>query len=373
MRKNPLRYLKRKLLQKHMMVILGITLLGIGIIYLFDDVFNGLVIDFIRLFSAEGVYTTFRNLYTIVLPATIIGTGFIVIYYLCKDLAGYMRILMEGMDDVMQKGRSKINFPSEMQKSEELILQITQEYQNYLAQAREDEEKKKDLVYLLAQDIKLPLSNILMHLEFLDKEKRISQDIRKDYIVKVLYQSMDLEDMINEFFDITRFNLQYAKWSPEHMLLDRMMEQVIDEYYPFMEEKQMQVKLDTLSQQKLYADNDKIARVMRDLLRNLVQLGKEKSQIQIRIRQEEDIYRVVMQAEAAHLSAHQITHIFHNYYRLKGVQGSEKQSHVLGLGIAKQIMDMQQGELRASSIGDVLTFYVTIPITTEHIKKEEQE
>ena len=31
MRKNPLRYLKRKLLQKYMMVILGITLLGIGI------------------------------------------------------------------------------------------------------------------------------------------------------------------------------------------------------------------------------------------------------------------------------------------------------------------------------------------------------
>ena len=92
MRKNPLRYLKRKLLQKYMMVILGITLLGIGIIYLFDDVFNGLVIDFIRLFSAEGVYTTFRNLYAIVLPATIIGTGFIVIYYLCKDPVSYTHL-----------------------------------------------------------------------------------------------------------------------------------------------------------------------------------------------------------------------------------------------------------------------------------------
>ena len=26
--------------------------------------------------------------------------------------------------------------------------------------------------------------------------------------------------MINEFFDITRFNLQYAKWNPETMYLD---------------------------------------------------------------------------------------------------------------------------------------------------------
>ena len=103
------------------------------------------------------------------------------------------------------------------------IRDRSDDYQNYLKAAAQDEEKKKDLIYLLAQDIKMPLSNILMYLEFLHKETRISPEIQKDFVIQVLHKSLDLEDMINEFFDITRFNLQYAKWNPEHMYLDRKM------------------------------------------------------------------------------------------------------------------------------------------------------
>lgn len=373
MKKNYLRELKRKLFLKYFLVVAGITLGGIGTIYLFDDVLNGVVIDFIKLFDVSGdPFETFRKLYSIILPAIIVGAGFILIYYLCKDLVKYMRILMDGMDDIMHKERVRVNFPNEMKQTEILVLQIADEYQNYLASAREDEERKKDLIYLLAQDIKMPLSNILMYLEFLDSEKRISPEIKKDYIVKVLHKSMDLEDMINEFFDITRFNLRYAKWNPDQMLLDRMMEQVIDEFYPYIEEKGMDVELQSAPHLELYADNDKIARVMRDLLRNLIELGCANSKIRILITHDKDAYEVVMSAHAYHLSAYQIAHIFHNYYRLEDMHGNDS-SHVLGLGIAKQIVDMQKGSLRASSISDTLTFYVTLPVTVRSEKHDEQE
>ena len=370
MKKNYLRELKRKLFLKYFIVIAGITLGGIVTIYIFDDVLNGVVIDFIKLFDVSGdPFETFRKLYSFVLPAFIVGVGFILIYYLCKDMTKYMRILMDGMDDVMQKERVKISFPSEMKQTEEMVLQIADEYQNYLSSAQEDEDKKKDLIYLLAQDIKLPLTNILMYLEFLDQEKRISPEIKKDYIVKVLHKSLDLEDMINEFFDITRFNLQYAKWNPDQMLLDRMMEQVIDEFYPTLEEKGMRVELQCASHLELYADNDKVARVMRDLLRNMIELGKRKSDIHVIITNEHDAYHIRMSVSSYHLSAYQIAHIFHNYYRLEDMHGNDK-SHVLGLGIAKQIVDMQKGSLRASSIADTLSFYITLPIEQ---KDEAQE
>lgn len=361
MRKNYLREVKRKLFLKYSLVVAGITLGGISAIYIFDKVLNGVVVDFIHLFDVSGdPFEAVRKLYSVILPAVIVAAGFIIIYYLCKDLVKYMRILMDGMDDVMRKDRVKINFPAEMKKTEEIVLQIADEYQIYVSSAQEDEEKKKDLIYLLAQDIKMPLSNILMYLEFLNEEKRITPDIKRDYIVKVLHKSMNLEDMINEFFDITRFNLQYAKWNPDTMYLDRMLEQVVDEYYPYFEEKMMNVDLQSPKHLELYADNDKIARVMRDLLRNLIQLGKSESTIKIVVEQHESAYDVVMHCDSYHLSAYQIAHIFHNYYRLEDMHGNDK-SHVLGLGIANQIIDMQKGSLRASSISDELSFYISIP------------
>ena len=59
------------------------------------------------------------------------------------------------------------------------------------------------------------------------------------------------------------------------MYLDRMMEQVVDEYYMLMEAKQMEVSIESGSGLALFADNEKIARVMRDLLRNLKSWGRE--------------------------------------------------------------------------------------------------
>ena len=313
-----LKALRRRLFIKYACIIIGITLGTITLIYLFDDVLNGVVIDFIRLFMETGdPFAMFRKIYMIVLPLLIVAAIILMIYFLCRDLVNYMRILMRGME-------------------------------------------KKDLIYLLAQDIKMPLSNILMYLEFLHKETRISPEIQKDFVIQVLHKSLDLEDMINEFFDITRFNLQYAKWNPEHMYLDRMMEQVVDEYYMLMEAKQMEVSIESGSGLALFADNEKIARVMRDLLRNLVELGRVKATIHIRMQEFDERYEVLMEVESRHLSAYQIAHIFHNYYRLEDVHG-EGNLHVLGLGIARQIMDMQKGTLRASSIDKLLSFTVQIP------------
>ena len=41
----------------------------------------------------------------------------------------------------------------------------------------------------------------------------------------------------------------------------------------------------------------------------------------------------------------------------------------LGLGVAKAIMDMHKGFVRASSIGEHIRFYVVLPVTEESKKK----
>lgn len=365
MKKRYLFTLGRRLFVKYLMIMVALCVGGAMILYIFNNVLNGVIIDFIRLLSWNGEpsdpFDTFKRLFAIFLPTVVTFTGFLLVYLLCKDLTHYMRILLEGIDDVMVKERERIRFPQEMKSTQDLLLKLSDEYQRYQKAATEDEERKKDLIYLLAQDIKMPLSNILMYLDFLCKEKRISPEIRKEFLLQVLYKSLDLEDMINEFFDITRFNLQYAKWNPETMYLDRMMEQVVDESYELMEEKNVQVALRYPHQLPLFADSDKIARVMRDLIRNMIMLANDHSKLIIQMNQHETYYHVVLHINAPHLSAYQIAHIFHNYYRLEDMHGKNKQ-HVLGLGVARQIMDMHKGSLRAASIGDELSFYIDIPL-----------
>lgn len=360
MKKKYLNPVKWKVFTRYILILGIFVLLGLGMVFLFDKVLNGFIIDILQLFD-NNPFETFSKLFKIFLPFVVACFCFVLIYFLCKDLVLSMRTLMDGMDDVMRKERSKITFPKEMAKAEEALMKVVDEYQNYLLSAKIDEEKKKDLIYLLAQDIRMPLAKILMYLDLLEHEQRISSEVKMDYIVHVLDDSLLLEDMMNEFFDITRFNLQYAKWTPEEMFMDRMMEQVIDECYYMAEEKSMQIRLVQDSHLSLYADSAKIARVIRDLLNTMIALGKEGETIDISQRQRKDDFLIHMQVDSQHFHGDQIAHMFHNFYRLEEINGSNK-GHVMGLGIAKQIVDMQKGSIRAESIGERFSFYVRIPI-----------
>ena len=221
------RQMKGKLFLRYVLIMLIFVLLGLFIVYMFDDVLNGLIIDVLQLINGNP-FETFSKLFKVFLPFIVACFCFILVYFLCKDLTYSMRTLMDGMDDIMRKQRNKVVFPKEMRKAQGALMKVVDEYQAYLKSAKDDEEKKKDLIYLLAQDIRMPLAKIMMYLDFLESEQRISSEVKMDYIVHVLDESLLLEDMMNEFFDITRFNLQYAKWTPEEMFMDRMMEQVID-------------------------------------------------------------------------------------------------------------------------------------------------
>ena len=74
-------------------------------------------------------------------------------------------------------------------------------------QKRGKNEKKKDeLIVYLAHDIKTPLTVVIGYLSLLDEIEDMPLEQRKKYIELALNKSYRLEELINELFDIARFN-----------------------------------------------------------------------------------------------------------------------------------------------------------------------
>ena len=79
----------------------------------------------------------------------------------------------------------------------------------------------------LAHDLKTPLSSVIGYLTLLrDDEQQIPQELRNKYLSISLDKAEQLEDLINEFFEITRFNLSNITLKYSDINLTRLLEQL---------------------------------------------------------------------------------------------------------------------------------------------------
>ena len=356
--KQPFNEIQNRLLFKYIKIVGAVSLSGAILLYILNNVLKGFIVDFFRvLFIDADPFTIIRSFFSFALPLMIIVTSFMLVYFLVRDYMDVLKMFLDGVDAVYEQQRATLHVEKQYQTIADAIMDSATEYRQSELSAQEDEMKKKDLIYLLTQDIRLPLSSIIMYIELLQKEKQISPSTRRDFMQTILLKSMDLEDMINEFFDITRFNLRYSKWQSETFSLTFLVEQVIEEFAYLYEEKGMDIHFDYDDGATIRADNEKIYRVIRDLLRNICVIGYEGSMIKMVLKNDGDYYHLSMMVDAVHLNGESVANLFKNYYHLKEIKVNGR-SHVLGLGIVKSIMEVAKGSLFASSIGETLKFDV---------------
>lgn len=105
---------------------------------------------------------------------------------------------------------------------------------------KEAEQQKNDLVVYLAHDLKTPLTSVIGYLTLLRDERQISEELRQKYLLISLGKAERLENLNNEFFEITRFNLSHITLQYSKVNLTRLFEQLIFEFQLMFEEKNLQ-------------------------------------------------------------------------------------------------------------------------------------
>ncbi len=273
----------------------------------------------------------------------------------------YFDEIGSGMDKLVEESNDEITLSPELDFMENKLNQIKNNLEKQKKAVLDAEQRKNDLVVYLAHDIKTPLTSVIGYLSLLDEAPDMPPEQKSKYVGITLEKAYRLEELINEFFEITRFNLQTIVLNKEKINLLFMLQQMADEFYPMLAPQGKQISVNVPDGLTLWGDADKLARVFNNILKNAIAYSDENSVIDISAWQQDENIVITFMNQGNPIPQTKIDTIFEKFYRLDAARSSKTGGAGLGLAIAQEIVTAHDGTISVESNPENTTFTVKLP------------
>ena len=369
--------------------LIGTCILGIaacfGLYYLVDKVWNGFFVDWFtaKYMNTHEVYSADVGKDILVTEPlwselkVFILTVLIIIVLICiaiifavanlhakaevrKSITETSVMLHDFM--IEEKGNIDI-FPKEYAEISAQMSAIKSTMQRHEQMLKEEAGRKNDLIAYLAHDLKTPLTAVIGYLALLDEAQDMPIEQKTKYVNITLSKALRLEKLINEFFDITRYNLQQIDLEKESINLCHMLVQMTDEFYPLLNAHGNQTEVCVDEDVTVYGDSMKLARVFNNILKNAIYYSYPDTIIKIWAESTDTDVWIYFCNKGKTIPAGKLNSIFEKFFRMDEARSTNTGGAGLGLAIAKEIITLHGGKITAESENESTTFRISLPIT----------
>ena len=312
-----------------------------------------------------SIYNFFHELKV---PAFIVlyfaGCAVIVLYGLRRSLRSF-DALSGAVGDIIANREEPVELPADLSTVQDELngIRLTALADERAAVAAE--RRKDELVAYLAHDVKTPLTSVIGYLSLLDEAPDLPKEPRQKYTRIAFEKACRLEGLIDEFFEITRYNLQAIPIERAWVQVKLFCEQVAEGFYVEAEARSLSIEVEAPDDARFFVDAEKLSRAVGNVLRNAIAYADPDTTIKLRAEmaegESEPIWKISVTDRGREISQAHLKSIFDKFYREDGARGTKEGGTGLGLAIAQEIVVSHKGAISAESTDGVTTFTITLP------------
>jgi signal transduction histidine kinase len=277
----------------------------------------------------------------------------------------YLKKIVAAMEEI-SKGNLDVEVPVEgddefAQLAASLNI-MADDIQTLIAKERATEQSKNELITNVAHDLRTPLTSILGYLELLEGKPDLDAETRQHYVGIACKKARQLQQLIEELFGFTKLSYGRLAVSIDRVDIVKLLEQLIDEFYPVFENNGMECSFTTqVRSLMMNGDGKLLARLFDNLLNNAVKYGREGKVILVKLTCEEPVITITVTNFGYVIPEEEIPLLFNKFYRVEQSRSSSTGGTGLGLAIVKNIAELHGGTVECTSDIRGTTFKVKLP------------
>ncbi|MBQ7122683.1 MAG: HAMP domain-containing histidine kinase [Clostridia bacterium] len=297
----------------------------------------------------------------ILLLLGIIGDGAVITFILLLITSQHR--LMSAVSDMrngrVTQGIDKKYMPPFMKRFADDILFMQDGLQKAVDSAVKDQRMKAELITNVSHDLKTPLTSIVNYVDLL-KKCEIEDETAQRYVSILDEKSHKMKKLIEDLVEASKASSGAVEIHPVKLNLCEFAAQAVGEHEDELRNHNIEAVL-KMPEEPVFviADAQKTSRIAENLFSNIRKYALEGTRVYVDVVQGKDFSMITFKNVSKHqldVSAEELTQRF-----VRGDASRSGEGSGLGLSIAKDLCELQNGKLLLQTDGDLFKAIIALP------------
>ena len=242
------------------------------------------------------------------------------------------------------------------------VTSIKASFEKSVKEEVKSQNMKTELISNVSHDLKTPLTNIITYTDLLKNENLSKEDI-KGYVESLERAGNRLKTLIDDLFEVSKANSGDIKLDIQNVDIIAIIKEAILESSELLNAKKLTIK-ENYSDNSIIMplDGNKTYRIFENCLSNISKYALEYTRVYVDVTQDDKQVKIVFKNVSNQEMDFDSEHIMERF-----VQGDKSRNTVgsgLGLAIAKSFANIQNGDFKIETDGDLFKAIIIFKKTT---------